>query len=258
MKKKPQQKPKFKLDLRTSSLPWDYTKGTILCISDLHMPFHNPDSIAFLKALKDKYKPDLVVNLGDLGDFHNISFHDSDPDLPSAGEELEQLQDHARQLELLFPEMIIISSNHGDLPLRQAVRIGLPRMLFRPFNEIYNVGPGWLFIDDLTISSPKSPDLFFAHGIKKNGIALAQQRGQCVIQGHFHTEFNIHYCGNPNELLWSMMCGCLIDKKSLAFNYDKLILNRPILGTGVIVNGFPRLLPMVINSKTGRWIGEIL
>ena len=61
---------------------------SILVISDLHIPYHHRDSFEFLKALKKKYKPDLVVNIGDEIDCHALSFHDSNPDLPSAGDEL--------------------------------------------------------------------------------------------------------------------------------------------------------------------------
>ena len=37
---------------------------SILCISDLHIPYHHPQAFDFLKALKKKIKPDLIVNGG--------------------------------------------------------------------------------------------------------------------------------------------------------------------------------------------------
>jgi len=33
----------------------------ILVISDTHCPYHHPDLIPFLKAIKKKYKPDRVM-----------------------------------------------------------------------------------------------------------------------------------------------------------------------------------------------------
>jgi hypothetical protein len=245
------------LDLKTNTARWDYTKHTILCISDAHIPYMHPDMFAFLAALKKKYTPDLVVSMGDLADFHGISFHDSIPDLDSAGAELLKVQKYSKQLEKLFPNMVILGSNHGDLPMRKAVAHGLPKALFRPYNEIYGVGAGWLFIDDLTIKTKGHPDLYLTHGLAKNGLKIAQQRGQRVVQGHYHTSFDISYCGNPNELLWSMATGCLIDRKSLAFAYDRLNLHRPVIGTGVIVNGYPRILPMILDYS-GRWTKELL
>ena len=62
--------------------------NSILCISDLHIPAHHPQAFDFLKLLKKTLKPDLIVNGGDELDKHALSMHDSDPDLPSAGDEL--------------------------------------------------------------------------------------------------------------------------------------------------------------------------
>ena len=65
------------------------TYKRILVISDLHIPYHHKDSIEFLKEIKKQYKPDFVVNIGDLLDFHAINMHTHDPDLYSAGHELK-------------------------------------------------------------------------------------------------------------------------------------------------------------------------
>ena len=39
----------------------------ILCVSDLHIPAHHPQAFDFLKALKKKIKPDLIVLAGGVG-----------------------------------------------------------------------------------------------------------------------------------------------------------------------------------------------
>jgi predicted MPP superfamily phosphohydrolase len=232
------------------------TRGKkILAISDLHAPYQHKDALRFLTALEKKYKFDLVVDEGDLGDFHNISFHKSDPLLLSAGDELIALQKFSAKLEKLFPEMIIIGSNHGDLPLRKMFDSGLPASMLRSYNEIYGVGKGWKFVDDLIIEDGQE-QTYFCHGISKNGLKMAAQRGINVVQGHYHTDFRIDYISNPRNLLWAMHTGCLIDKKSLAFAYDALNLNRPILGCGAIIDGQPKLLPMLLDSK-GNWTGAV-
>ena len=53
-----------------------------------------------------------------------------------------------------------------------------------------------------------------------------------------------------------MRCGCLIDDKSLAYEYNKTTLDRPIIGSSVIIDGQPKLIPMIMD-KSGRWIGKI-
>ena len=54
-----------------------------------------------------------------------------------------------------------------------------------------------------------------------------------------------------------MNVGCLINQKSMAFNYAKNFRTRFIVGTGIILNGIPRLLPMILNDK-GKWIKELV
>lgn len=227
----------------------------ILTISDLHAPYNHPDALRFLAALNRKYKFDLIINMGDLLDFHNISFHKSDPELYNAGHELKAAQKFAKSLEKIFPEMLIVGSNHGDLPLRKFFDAGLPREMLRSYNDIYQVGKGWKFVDDILIED-KLDAIYFCHSLSKNGLKAAAQRGVCVVQGHYHTDFRIDYISNPRNLLWAMHTGCLIDKKSLAFAYDALNLNRPIIGCGAVLGGQPRLFPMQLD-KNGRWTGVV-
>ena len=237
-------------------LKFTFKKKRILFLSDIHAPYQHKDCLRFLKALKKKYKPHLVVSVGDLGDFHNISFHKSDPRLPNATDELEKLQEFSRELEKLFPKMIITQGNHDSLPKRRLFDEGLPDSLLKPYNEIYGVGKGWLFVDDLTIKDGNEI-IYVAHGIVKDGRKLAAQRGVHVVQGHYHTDCRIDYVSNPRNLLWSMQVGCLIDRVSLAFAYDKLNLNRPIIATGLAINGQPRLEPMVLTANH-KWIGKLV
>ena len=58
-------------------------------------------------------------------------------------------------------------------------------------------------------------------------------------------------------IFWAMNVGCLINQKSMAFDYAKNFRTRFIVGCGIILNGIPRLLPMVLDKK-GRWIGKIV
>lgn len=237
----------------------DYRRFNILCVPDMHIPYHHPDSLKFIDALKKTFSPKLVVNLGDLLDFHGISFHDSDPNLASAGAELHNARKVIKDYETIIPKQFIIGSNHGDLPVRKFLSHGLPRELLATYNDIYKVGKGWQFVPDLTIETDSKylPDIYFVHGIKTDALAVAKQRGQRVIQGHFHEQFRVQYAGNPNTLLWGVNAGCLIDPVSLAFHYNKLNLNRPLLGAVVICNGIPKLIPMIL-KKGGGWIGKIV
>lgn len=226
----------------------------ILLISDMHIPYHHQDLIPFLKYLKDKYKPTRVICLGDELDKHALSYHDSDPDLPSAGDELRRSIPIIKELYELFPVMDIIESNHGSLVWRKAKTHGIPRHYIKSYNDVLGVGEGWKWSFDLTITLPNGQKCYIHHGKTNNVIQLSQQMGMNAVQGHYHEGFKVDYWGNPNGLFWGMQCGCLIDDDALAFSYNNVNIKRPVVGTGLIIDSLPVLEPMVL-SEGGRWVG---
>ena len=230
---------------------------SILVISDTHIPHHHPDLIPFLKAVKRQYKPDRIIHIGDEIDQHALSFHDSDPDLPSAGDELEESREVIKQIETLFPKLDLIESNHGALLYRKALANGIPKAMLRSYNEVLNVGKGWVWHRDLTIKLPNGQYCYFCHGKNANVTLLSKNMGMSAVQGHYHGRFKIEYWGNPRELNWGMAVGCLADDESLAMAYNRNVLERPIIGMGAIISSQPLLLPLV-KKKNGRWIGEIV
>lgn len=56
------------------------------------------------------------------------------------------------------------------------------------------------------------------------------------VQGHYHSNFDIAYWADANQLRWSMTVGCLMDLHSPAAKYmSGVVHKRPILGCGVIL-----------------------
>jgi hypothetical protein len=230
----------------------------VLIISDLHIPYHHPESFDFLKAIKKKYKDiDLVVNIGDELDQHALSFHDTDPDLPSAGDELQISRNYIKELEKMFPKMVLLHSNHSSLIYRRALKHGMPKAYLKSYNDFLDVGPGWEWVDDLNIKLSNGQECFMTHGISADGLKLAMQYGKHVIQGHFHSKFNIQYFSNPTNLVWSAQFGCLTKQSSYNFLYSKNHRLRFVIGTGSIIGGQPRLHPMILD-KNGKWIGKLV
>lgn len=231
--------------------------NSVLVISDLHIPYHHQDAFNFLKALKKKYKPDMVVNIGDELDHHAISMHEHNPDLMSAGDELRKSKLYIQELQKIFPEMTIVHSNHSSLVYRRALKYGLPKDYLKSYNEFLGVGDGWKWVDDVTITLSDGSRCFFTHGMSADVLKVAQQYGMNTVQGHYHTKFNIGYYSNPDALIWGMQVGCLINQKSMAFDYAKNFKSRFIVGCGMIINGQPKLMPMVLD-KDGRWNNMIV
>lgn len=216
----------------------------ILIISDLHLPYEHPKTFEFLQSLKDKYNFTRVIQLGDEVDHHASSFHDSDPDLYSSGHELKKAQEKIKRLEEMFPVMDLLDSNHGSLVYRKAKHHGIPAHCIKSYNEMLGVGEGWKWHNDMMLTLPTGQKVYICHGRSSDGLKLSKNMSCNVIQGHFHSKFNVSYWSNPENLFWSMQAGCMVDNNSLAMAYNKLTLDRPILGCGVIINGVPILEAM--------------
>lgn len=230
--------------------------GTVLIIPDLHAPYGHPDAIDFLKAVANLIKPYDVINLGDEVDGHSISFHEKDPGLLSPSDELRTAIERLKPLYQLFPKMQILESNHGSLVYRRGRHAGLPRSVFKSYREILEAPKGWVWHNDLVLTLKSGERVYFTHGKSFQGIQLSKNMAMHVVQGHYHTQFQIQHWSNPHARFWSMQCGCLIDDSSLAFAYNKATLQRPILGCGAIIDNEPRLFPMILD-KFGRWRGKL-
>lgn len=227
----------------------------MLILSDLHYPYNHPDVIDFLSALKKKYKFDRIISVGDELDYHAISFHDSDPDLMSPGDELKTSIARLKPIYKLFPEMDLCESNHGSLVYRKQKTHGLPRHVIKSYRDILEAPKGWRWHNDIIVKTPKG-EVYICHGRSADILKLSMSMGMSCIQGHYHTNFEVRYWGNSKGLYFGMIVGCLIENSSLAFAYNKLHLKRPVIGCGGIINGNPALFPMHLKPN-GRWTGEV-
>jgi len=228
----------------------------ILVVSDMHLPYQHKDSIKFLKEIKKEFKPDTTISIGDLLDQHALSFHDSSPELYSAGHELDKAKEYVKELESIFPKLIEVDSNHSSMIYRRALKHGLPRAYLKDYGDFLETKK-WKWVDDLTLTMSNGQRCFFTHGRSADVLKVSQTMGMSAVQGHYHTKFVISWWANPDNLFFGMNVGCLIDQKSMAFNYAKNFRTRFIIGCGIIINGIPRLLPMVLDKK-GNWIGKIV
>lgn len=227
----------------------------VLIISDLHAPYGHPDTVAFLKAVKKKYKPTRVIQSGDEADFAAISYHDKDNDLDAAGPELEKAIKALRPIYKLFPNVEVLESNHGSLVMRKALTNGMSRKFFKSPGEILQAPKGWSWHFDLTITLPNGQRCYFHHS-KGKPLKTGQLYGMSHVCGHLHESFDIQYWSTPEALHFAMTVSSLVNKKSLAMAYCKNNQKRPIVGVGLIIDSLPILIPMRLDSR-GRWTKKL-
>jgi len=230
-------------------------KEVVLAIPDTQLPFGHEDALAFLSAVKDKYRPTKVVHIGDFFDLHALSNYDIDPDGMSAGDELIAAQKAAEGYYKLFPKCHLVTSNHDVRVYKKAHKAGIPKAYLVDYRDWMNLPKGWTMSECIDIDN-----VLYFHGEGYSGAlghrkACVDNMQSCVI-GHLHSHAGISYVANQRALCFGMNIGCLINDDAYAFAYGKNMPNKPIKSCGIIMNGIPILIPMVMNNK-GRWVKRL-
>ena len=241
----------------------DYSKvvdakgRAVVIIADSHIPHEHCDYLSFIKAVKAKYSSQrpLMLHIGDELDFHAISFHDSDQELLSAGDELELSIERLQAWVKAFPDLMLLESNHGSLVFRKMKANGIPIRVLKPLQELYNA-PNWSWWHDILLET-NNGNVYLCHGKKSGYGAMAKEMGISAVQGHFHQRLEVSWHHRIGHKRFNMFVGCGINWQSLAFAYGKNHVPKPILGCGVIdKNGMPHVYNMQLNEK-GRWTKKI-
>lgn len=231
----------------------------ILVIPDIHAPYQHPDTLAFLIDVAAAIRPSRVISLGDETDGHAISFHDSDPNLDSAGVELEKAKEFLNKLANVFPVVDVCHSNHGSLIYRRTNKAGLPLQYIKTYRDVLfpnGNGNGWSWHEKIQLVLPNGDLCIFQHQSSGDILSNAAHERANIVQGHEHGQFRIDYRSSTSALYWAMISGCLIDPKALAFAYGKLFPKKPIIGVSAIIDSQPMLIPMPMNSS-GRYTGKL-
>jgi hypothetical protein len=235
--------------------------SSIMVVSDLQAPFHHAQSVDFLIAVKNKYKPTRVICIGDEVDNHGASGYDKHPDLPSHGDEINQTIDGFRKLYSAFREVEVIDSNHTDRIRKKLIQAGLSTRIAKSSQEIIKAPSGWSWQRSLKLYLPNKQPCLFVHGVTTD-YTWAKAVGANIVQGHFHERFSIEYWRvndfnkSTENMRWRAFVGCLINNSSMAFEYNLNNKYMPILGCLMIVNSFPILVPMELD-RNGLWTGSV-
>lgn len=229
---------------------------TVLTISDLQIPYEHPDALRFVREVSALYAPTKIVCIGDEVDQHAGGRFDPDPDADSIGVELRKSVRRLNKWYEEFPEVSVCMSNHTQRIYKKAFHAGIPEGYMRTIAEWLEAPEGWVWEDKFVIDGVR-----YEHGDAQGGMYaarnLAIRNRQSTVIGHHHSHGAVYYIANEDEMIFGMNTGCLIDIKSRAFRYAKNAALKPTLGCGVVVEGVPYFVPMML-KKNGRWNGEVI
>jgi hypothetical protein len=226
----------------------------ILYFTDNHEPYSHKHSPDFIKAVADKFAPTRIIQGGDFADNQGTNLHAPNPGLPSVVDELSAFHVKAKQYYDYFPKVDLIRGNHETNILRRAIKNGIPEIMLKSLNDIYQMPEGWTYHDDLTLDV-NGEKIYFCHGKSSGYVTTSNAEGISCVSGHFHSKFAVIYTAGTNTKRFNCFGGCLIDDKQISFTYNKATSNRPILGCVVIIRGVPVLIPMHL-TPSGNWTGR--
>ena len=223
-------------------------KTTVLALSCTHAPAMLETFPRFIRQMIQKHKPTHIVHLGDVMDFHALSYHERVEGTDTPEIELNRARRQVQQLARAFGDIptVWMIGNHDAIPLRKARDLDMPLTLMSSYRDI--AGVDWHVIpryEDLIISG-----VVYRHGDKAKGgqfaaFANAKDEHRSVVQGHFHAQSGVQFMANGSRRIFGMQVGSGMDHKALAATYGKKFSAKPIIGAGIIKNGVEPIIEVM-------------
>ena len=219
----------------------DGDANNVLIIGDLHTPFNLKEYLLFCRIQQEKFKCGRVIFIGDLVDNHFSSYHESDPDGLSAGDELDLAINEIQKYYKVFPNADVIIGNHDRLVYRKAFSGGVSKRWIKEYKDVLGT-PNWNFVENVELF-----DININHGEGGTARAKMKKELQSQIQGHLHSDFYVEYIVGKNFRIFGMQVGSGIDHHSYAMEYGKNF-KKPAIGCGVLLNKgtLPMVIPMLL------------
>lgn len=229
-----------------------FTGSRILIVPDLHLPFGHVDALSFCRRVRDTFRLDTVVFLGDEIDSHAISRYPKVADGMSAGQEFDKAADDLLPWISEFPKAHVCESNHTWRPYNLLAEAGLPARLMPNVQERLGIPKSWEYSLHW-----RNEDIVFEHGDQIRGGVYPYARAAMdnmvsTVIGHHHGRLGLFFHRTQHTALMGMGCGCLIDEEAYAFAYGRKEKTKPVLACAALLDGHPLLFKMRTNSK-GRW-----
>ena len=225
----------------------------VLCIGDIHEPVSRKYYLEFCRDLHEEWGCDTVIFLGDVADWHAISFHAHHPECPGPMDEYKLALEKIQKWYKAFPNARVCIGNHDERVIRLAQDNNIPKKFLRNFNEIWKT-PGWNWDYSHIVD-----DVYYFHGTGNGGTYPAPNAAKkmlmSVVMGHIHSAGGIKWLASPQRRIFGLDVGCGIDDKAFAFAYGKHVIKRSIISAAVVLDGIPYHEIMPIGWKERYWNG---
>lgn len=212
--------------------PMPINASTTLCLSDIHLPFHNNIALETAVAHGRKIKSDCVVLNGDILDCHSLSRFEKDPRVRTLKKEVDICNSFIEWIRHKFPKSRILwrkgNHEHRYISYMASKAVELLDMDEFQFDKVLGVerhGVEW--VDD-------GKWLQFGHLAVIHGHELAGGAGgvnparaaflrtfACTLIGHYHKTSQHaegHAFDGRTTTTWSQGCLCNLNPRYLRIN----------------------------------------
>lgn len=224
----------------------------VLVVGDTHMPGMRDDYIEFLLHIADSWSIDRVVHIGDMVDWHSLSYHEKRPTLPTPATEYMEMREQMAQFFEAFPAGDWLIGNHDDLPQRQCITSMIPPELLKSYEAMFDTPPGWTVHPRFT--KLEIDGVLYCHGDGGAGgkyahINQAERNFQSTVVGHFHALGGVEFLANEKHRIFGCATGCGVDYRKEQFHYGKRYPKKPVNGCAVVLEGLhPYFEPMILGK----------
>ena len=209
----------------------------VLVIGDLHCPVTHLGYLSFCRDLGKQYQTDTTVLIGDVVDWHAISFHDKEPQCPSSWDEYQQTRKMVQRWHRAFPNALVTIGNHDQRPARLAKTVNIPEVFLKDYNTLWGTST-WRWEYHTVID-----DVYYCHGTGTTGVHPAWTKSgrmlMSVVMGHCHSRAGVKWRVNPMKRVFAMDVGCGVDQGALSMVYGREYDDKPILAAAVVLDGEP-------------------
>lgn len=218
----------------------DRNTNRVLVIGDLHEPFSVDGYLEFCIEQYERFNCNRVVFIGDVIDNHYSSYHETDADGMSGGDELDAAINRLARWYQAFPKAAVIIGNHDRMVMRKAQTSAVPSKWIKDYKDVLEV-PHWEFVDRMVIDGVQ-----YIHGEAGTARTKAQSDMMPTVQGHLHTQCYTHWLVGQKFKIFASQVGCGIDHESYAMAYAKRG-KKPAIGCMVVLDNGTTPINLLMN-----------
>lgn len=219
----------------------------VLIIPDLHMPFHDKKSLSEVVKFAKSFRPDCVVQIGDLYDCYSFSRFSRNPDLITPKDELLAAKGYAVEMWASMKKasprasLYQLRGNHESRLIKRMMD-KVPEfesLLEAPITSLFK------YRGVVSLPSERSElvigDIILVHGWSLKPEFHMNYFGMSCVHGHSHRA-GIVYKPHRGKALFEMNVGHLADEGQIPLCYGSTMTSQWTKGFGIISKGEPRFI----------------